>query len=469
MDFATPPRGGKEALISAAEKKSMLDNLDLEVNDRTKSFRSHLDDLLTSFEIRQESAIMCIPKNLRNLSMKEMNELWGGDWSTTLRKLAEKTLENQNRVEKDKFDDAVQQVVDDERKRRASLLPACLVPQLTDDLPIMNPFRKRGETSRSAETSETESGPIRKSTRTQSATTAMEKPATLASLASKGKRILSGKKAKTTVSTTPAVKRSTRGDSILVQSRPVLTPSSSSLNLTTRTRSAVPSSAKFEPPTVTMTPKEPRTLKENEFILSANGSPVTNPWKGTPHAGAEQEHSYQMPGQYEVGTSTDEDDENELPDVAEMERRLLAKSGRGNAAGTSAKSSSLSRGKRMSTIRIRQSISQPSLGPQRSTDPSDPFALPSMHQTPRPLYPNHLFKSASYGESSPGMSNRGAMIRVTTDAGLTIDFDPLSDDPTRVQDELIRNGVDESTRLQVRQEMAKRIRELQERLASWKI
>lgn len=61
------------------------------------------------------------------------------------------------------------------------------------------------------------------------------------------------------------------------------------------------------------------------------------------------------------------------------------------------------------------------------------------------------------------------MIRVTTQAGLTIDFDPLSDDPSRVQEELIRNGVAESTRLQVRQEMAKRIRELQERLASWKI
>ncbi|KAJ9101806.1 hypothetical protein QFC21_003145 [Naganishia friedmannii] len=444
MDFATPPRGGKEALISAAEKQSMLDNLDLEVNDRTKSFRSHLDDLLTSFEIRQESAIMCIPKNLRNLSMKEMNELWGGDWSATLRKLAEKTLENQNRVEKDKFDDAVQQVVDDKRKR------------------------KRGEATRSAETSETESGPIRKSIRMQN-TAATEKTATLVSLASKGKRILSGKKA-TAVSTTPAVKRSTRGNSILVQSRPVLTPSSSSLNLTStsRTRSAVPSSAKFELPMVTMTPKEPRTLKENDFILSANGSPVTNPWKGTPHAGVEQEHSYQMPGQYDVGTSTDEDDENELPDVAEMERRLLAKSGRGNTTGTSAKSNSLSRGKRMSTIRIRQSISQSTLGPQRLTDPSDPFALPSIHQTPRPLYPNHLFKSANL-ESSPGMSNRGAMIRVTTDAGLTIDFDPLSDDPTRVQDELIRNGVDEGTRLQVRQEMAKRIRELQERLASWKI
>jgi hypothetical protein len=30
MNFATPPRSGKEALISAAEKQSMLDNLDLE-------------------------------------------------------------------------------------------------------------------------------------------------------------------------------------------------------------------------------------------------------------------------------------------------------------------------------------------------------------------------------------------------------------------------------------------------------
>ncbi|KAJ9122785.1 hypothetical protein QFC24_004216 [Naganishia onofrii] len=455
MDFATPPRGGKEALISAAEKKSMLDNLDLEVNDRTKSFRSHLDDLLTSFEIRQESAIMCIPKNLRNLSMKEMNELWGGDWSTTLRKLAEKTLENQNRMEKDKFDDAVQQVVDDKRKRWAT--------------GSVNSVGATGCTNAHLLHYESSENEGRRRARTQTATTAVEKSATLASLASKGKRILSGKKTKT-VSTTPAVKRSTRGDSILVQSRPVLTPSSSS-SLNTRTRSAVPSSAKFEPPAVIMTPKEPRTMKENEFILSANGSPVTNPWKGTPHAVSEQEHSYQMPGQYDVGASTDEDDENELPDVEEMERRLLAKSGRGNttAGASSGKSGSLSRGKRMSTIRIRQSLSQSTLGPQRSTDPADPFALPSIHQTPRPLYPNHLFKSTNFGESSPGMSNRGAMIRVTTDAGLTIDFDPLSDDPTRVQDELIRNGVDESTRLQVRQEMAKRIRELQERLASWKI
>ena len=134
MEFATPQRSGKDALISAAEKQSMLDNLDLEgmlsafasgflsanhdtVEERTKSFLSNLDDLITSFEIRQESAIMCIPKNLRNLRMREMNELWGGDWRTTLRKLAEKTMENQQQQEKAKFEDAVQQVVDDKRKR----------------------------------------------------------------------------------------------------------------------------------------------------------------------------------------------------------------------------------------------------------------------------------------------------------------------------------------------------------------
>ncbi|KAJ9101002.1 hypothetical protein QFC20_005286 [Naganishia adeliensis] len=415
MNFATPPRSGKEALISAAEKQSMLDNLDLEVEDRTRSFWSNLDDLMTSFEIRQESAIMLIPKNLRNLSMREMNELWGGDWRGTLRKLAEKTLENQNQREKEKFEDAVQQVVEDKRKRPAMATA--------------------------------------------------EKTSTLTSLASKGKRILSGKKSKT-VSTTPAIKRSTRGDSILVQNSAILASSSAS-NSNKVSRSMVPTIPRFEPPTVTMTPKEPRTLQESDYIMSANGSPVTNPWKGQPQPTEEPALSYQMPGQYNLGTSTDEeDDENELPDVEEMERRLLAKSGRG-AAATSTKASS--KGKRMSTIRIRQSISQSSsLGPQQSTDPSDPFALPSVHQTPRPLYPNHLFKS-HLSDSSPGISNRGAMIRVTTQAGLTIDFDPLSDDPTRVQEELIRNGVAESTRLQVRQEMAKRIRELQERLASWKI
>lgn len=63
------------------------------------------------------------------------------------------------------------------------------------------------------------------------------------------------------------------------------------------------------------------------------------------------------------------------------------------------------------------------------------------------------------------MTNRGALIRVTTKAGLTIDFDPLSDDPQQVESELVQAGVDASTRQQVRAEMGKRIRELQARLA----
>jgi hypothetical protein len=45
MEFATPQRSGKDALISAAEKKSMLDNLDLEGKEHLLAFTSLTADV----------------------------------------------------------------------------------------------------------------------------------------------------------------------------------------------------------------------------------------------------------------------------------------------------------------------------------------------------------------------------------------------------------------------------------------
>lgn len=43
---------------------------------------------------------MRIPRDLRNVKMKDLKQSWGGDWGSTLRRLKEETLKN--RMEADK-------------------------------------------------------------------------------------------------------------------------------------------------------------------------------------------------------------------------------------------------------------------------------------------------------------------------------------------------------------------------------
>lgn len=181
--------------------------------------------------------------------------------------------------------------------------------------------------------------------------------------------------------------------------------------------------------------------------MSANGSPIYHPWTGGGGGGQISEGS-----------------EDELPDAEEMERQLLAASNVRPAPMLGVNK------KRVSTIRIRHSgvhLNKPQLS--------------SATATPRQQQSHHLMSAASFESPTPAphqasdrqttafspgiMTSRGALIRVTTKAGLEIDFDPMSDDPQQVENELVSEGVDAATRAQVRAEMGKRIRELQARLA----
>lgn len=68
------------------------------MQDRTRTFQAALSDLLSSFSLRQESEIMRIPKDLRNIKMGQLKEMWGGDWAATLRILKERTLHGEEVV-----------------------------------------------------------------------------------------------------------------------------------------------------------------------------------------------------------------------------------------------------------------------------------------------------------------------------------------------------------------------------------
>jgi hypothetical protein len=52
--------------------------------------------MLESFKRRQETEVMRIPKELRNMKMKDINTMWGGNWGATLQKLRQMAMENRD-------------------------------------------------------------------------------------------------------------------------------------------------------------------------------------------------------------------------------------------------------------------------------------------------------------------------------------------------------------------------------------
>jgi hypothetical protein len=188
-------------------------------------------------------------------------------------------------------------------------------------------------------------------------------------------------------------------------------------------------------------------MKETDVVLSANGSPIASPWSTPAGKPRSQAYTQQL--------EEDRDDEDdELPDPEALEREMLSRSNVSRPLATGPLPRVLGK-KRISSIRIRQSIST---GQQGYYDPfvsSNPKAAPA----PRPA------AQQLENDSPARISSRGAMLRLTTSSGLTIDFDPFTDDPTMVEEELKGKGVDEDVREQVRREMAKKVQELRDRLA----
>ncbi|KAJ3910681.1 hypothetical protein F5879DRAFT_4856 [Lentinula edodes] len=67
------------ATYTDEEKKQLLINLDIEVQHRTRQFRSWLEDQLEGFKIHQENTISRIPKPVRTITMKEFGEKYHGN------------------------------------------------------------------------------------------------------------------------------------------------------------------------------------------------------------------------------------------------------------------------------------------------------------------------------------------------------------------------------------------------------
>jgi len=97
------------------------------VSDRTRHFHGALTDILNSFLVRQESEILRIPKDLRNVKMKDLKAMWGGDWASTLRHLKEETLKGQLEDKRSEHGKKLEESLssenglDDKRKRKRAM------------------------------------------------------------------------------------------------------------------------------------------------------------------------------------------------------------------------------------------------------------------------------------------------------------------------------------------------------------
>ncbi|CAK9785056.1 hypothetical protein CC85DRAFT_287003 [Cutaneotrichosporon oleaginosum] len=76
-----------------ASRQAVLDNYELEVSHRTSTKRAELDSMLSTFLSLVEAEILRIPRDLRTMTLGELDECWAGNFADTSRRLAEKRFE----------------------------------------------------------------------------------------------------------------------------------------------------------------------------------------------------------------------------------------------------------------------------------------------------------------------------------------------------------------------------------------
>ncbi|ODO05242.1 hypothetical protein L198_01932 [Cryptococcus wingfieldii CBS 7118] len=115
----TPPKRTKSA-FSEGEKQALLQNFDLEVQDKVAYFRSMLAQTLASFHMREETEILAIPRDLRGLTLRELENKWGGGWAGTLHRIKTERFEVEQKKREEQEEKDRDEVVKGKRKRNAT-------------------------------------------------------------------------------------------------------------------------------------------------------------------------------------------------------------------------------------------------------------------------------------------------------------------------------------------------------------
>ncbi|KIR68515.1 hypothetical protein I312_100398 [Cryptococcus bacillisporus CA1280] len=122
VSLSTPSPLSKRSrsAFSEAEKQGLLQNFDLEVQDKLQYFRSMLTQTLSSFSLREETEILSIPRELRNMTLGELEEKWGGGWAGTFHRIKAERFEVQEKEREEREEKGREEAVKGKRKRNVA-------------------------------------------------------------------------------------------------------------------------------------------------------------------------------------------------------------------------------------------------------------------------------------------------------------------------------------------------------------
>ncbi|THV05262.1 hypothetical protein K435DRAFT_850147 [Dendrothele bispora CBS 962.96] len=214
-------------MYSEDDKKQLLHNLDIEVRHRTTQFREWLNDCLDNFNIHQEGHVSRIPKQVRSLTMREFCTKYNGNVQLALRGVQKERLAA--------LGEDNQEV--DRTARKRKWVASQEEDKVSKNARLTSPVKKAP-----AQRPRPLATPGKSTTRPPFSTGTRRGP------------------------TSPAK------------------PSTSSTTATSQPRSRVPSSSTFNPVLPTKTPGYPPRLprKDENMIVSVNGSPLANPFCDAP-------------------------------------------------------------------------------------------------------------------------------------------------------------------------------------------
>ncbi|OCF41488.1 hypothetical protein I317_04691 [Kwoniella heveanensis CBS 569] len=454
--MSTPPpplsRNKGKSTFSEAEKQGLLQNFDLEVADKTAYFRSVLARTLTSFRMREESEILSIPRELRSMTLGELEAKWGGGWAGTLQRIRRESFEAREKVREEKEEKEREEVVKGKRKRNNTA---------TSSPDRQSKNARRDLTSSTSATT----APLRKSTRTNSNNAAASSStSTRASAKNTKKKVLSD----------------SSGPSTLPQNHifnPSLPPTPFRKNLTSSSSSVPPSP--LSQSTRPLSQSQSQSKSTSSLSRTANN---TRGGAGVPRSiassrssqppsdsGDEHDGSQSDPDEAEAeeeegnGDDADADADaasdasDDLPDPEALEAKYGGAPT--NSAYQSQTPNSKPKKKRGPSLIFRKSLAPGHLAAKIL--PHDPKAGNTDS--------NGVSSNGPRAESGLGEDGEPISTIHLTD-GRTISFNPLSLTPGRVDRELQDGGVSAGEKKKV-QEMVHEavVRSLRERMEKWSV
>ncbi|KAF9527540.1 hypothetical protein CPB83DRAFT_855969 [Crepidotus variabilis] len=459
------------------EKKQLIANLDIEVAHRTRQLKADLDVKLETFILYQQAQISRIPKQVRNMTIREFGEKYEGDLQSALRGYQKERLAAAG------IDASAGEIDKNERKRKwvAS-------QEVETEASGSLSQSKEAEPPRAAKTARTQLHSPKKAGSSTGPGTAQGSRLTALNRTPGASRTMSRiPQSPSPQKQRPPFNNTTSTFNPHATARPT-SPLKSQLSkqsvAPSNPQSRVPSSSKFNPSLPSKTPAFPprtntnagtqmRLPRKDENLLSVNGSPLANPYE----FGLGWFKGVQAQAQ-----ADDMDESQDLSDLSEDQNTRTLK--RTKSSIVIRRDPSVAFPSALNGVHSRTdsqlsfyTASDQTTSSSHSRDDSHPaLGQPPPSTLAQPNNPLTTFRFPSSRPVNSGFGNTdmtpkpkthvrtfSAMVAIPTKDGHVLEFDPLQTSPGALD---ALEGITDSTKKQAKAEMGRLI---QATVDKWRI